>query len=150
MNWRLLHETDGLRTFVAIFDKGNEPQSLLTEFASDQDVTGASFTAVGAFSEAKLAYFDREAGDYLDIPVEGQVEVLSMIGDVALSDDVPEVHAHVVVGRRDGSVLGGHLKSAEVFPTLEVVLTETPAHLRKRHDPATGLTLIDPHLGAAT
>ena len=38
-----------------------------------------------------------------------QVEVLSLIGDVALKDGEPKVHAHVVVGRSDGSTRGGHL-----------------------------------------
>lgn len=82
--------------------------------------------------------------DYVDISIDGQVEVLSMIGDVALTDGEAEVHAHVVVGHRDGSTSGGHLRKASVFPTLEVIVTETPAHLRKRHDPQIGLTLIDP------
>jgi predicted DNA-binding protein with PD1-like motif len=50
----------------------------------------------------------------------------------------------VVVGRRDGSTVGGHLLEGHVWPTLEVVLTESPAHLRKKHDPETGLALIDP------
>lgn len=144
MRTKQLSEVGGLRTFVAVFDKGDEPHSGLTEFVREESITAASFTAVGAFARATLAYFDPERSEYLDLPVEEQVEVLSMIGDVALSDDRPQVHAHVVVGHRDGSASGGHLRRAEVFPTLEVVLTETPAHLRKRYDPATGLTLIDP------
>jgi predicted DNA-binding protein with PD1-like motif len=141
---RLLHESGGLRTFVVIFDKGDEALGGLTDFAREEDLTGASLTAVGAFSRATLAYFDPELMDYVDISVDNQAEVLSMIGDVALADGGPEVHAHVVVGHRDGSTSGGHLRKADVFPTLEVVITETPAHLRKRHDPQTGLTLIDP------
>jgi predicted DNA-binding protein with PD1-like motif len=141
---RLLHESGGLRTFVVIFDKGDEALGGLTDFAREEDLTGASLTAVGAFSRATLAYFDPELMDYVDISVDNQAEVLSMIGDVALADGGPEVHAHVVVGHRDGSTSGGHLRKADVFPTLEVVITETPAHLSKRHDPRTGLTLIDP------
>lgn len=144
MKSRQLHEVDGLRTFVVVFDKGDEPYSLLTEFARENRITAASLTAVGAFARATLAYFDPVDKEYVDIPIDGQVEVLSLIGDIALSDDEPQVHAHVAVGHKDGSTQGGHLRNAEVFPTLEVVVTETPAHLRKRHDPATGLTLIDP------
>ena len=56
----------------------------------------------------------------------------------------PKIHAHVVVGRVDGEARGGHLLEAHVWPTLEVVLVESPRHLRKRHDPETGLALIDP------
>ena len=91
-----------------------------------------------------LGYFDRKARDYKKIPLREQVEVLSLIGDVALDRGEPKVHAHVVVGRADGEARGGHLLEACVWPTLEVVLTESPRHLRKRHDPETGLALIDP------
>lgn len=141
-----LADVKGLRTFAVVFDEGDEPKQGLTEFARERSVSAASLTAVGAFANATLAYFDRERSEYLDIPVAEQVEVLSLVGDIALADDEPEVHAHVVVGRRDGTTAGGHLMQAEVFPTLEVIVTETPAHLRKRHDPATGLTFIDPGL----
>lgn len=145
MRSRKLHEADGLRTFVVVFDKGDEPHGGLTEFARIEDIDAASLTAVGAFSDAVLAYFDPERMDYVEFTIDSQVEVLAMVGDVASADGEPEVHAHVVVGHRDGSTAGGHLRSASVFPTLEVVVTETPAHLKKRHDPETGLTLIDPN-----
>ncbi|MDX1621481.1 MAG: DUF296 domain-containing protein, partial [Nitriliruptorales bacterium] len=93
--------------------------------------------------EATLAYFDPEALEYRDIPVAQQVEVLSLVGDIALNDGEPEVHAHVVVGREDGTTAGGHLKAASVWPTLEVIVTETPSHLQKSVDEETGLALID-------
>ena len=98
-----------------------------------------------------LGYFDRTRKDYARIPVDEQVEVLSLLGDVALKPDAsPELHAHLVVGRSDGSTRGGHLLEADVWPTLEVVLTDAPRqtvaprHLRKTHDPETSLALIDP------
>ena len=99
-------------------------------------------TAIGAFRDATLGYFDWEAKEYLKIPVNEQVEVLSLIGDVALKDGEPKVHAHVVVGRSDGSTRGGHLIEAHVRPTLEVIVTESPVHLHKQVDEESGLALI--------
>ena len=148
MRTRRLHETDGLRTFAVIFDKGDEAVDGLTSFAVDEQITGASLTAIGAFQQATLAYFDREATEYLDIPVDEQVEVLSLLGDIALRDGDPQVHAHAVVGHVDGRTSGGHLQRGVVWPTLEVIVEETPSHLRKRFDPETGLTLIDLDLDA--
>ena len=65
-----------------------------------------------------------------------------MIGDIAINDGEPALHVHVVIGRADGSAMGGHLLAAHVRPTLEVVITESPAHLCRRHDPESGLPLI--------
>ena len=139
-----LLDATGARTWALIFDKGDEPVTELTAFAKTEKLGGAHFTAIGAFSEVTLGYFDRTARDYKKIPLREQVEVLSLIGDVALDRGEPKVHAHVVVGRADGEARGGHLLEAHVWPTLEVVLVESPRHLRKRHDPETGLALIDP------
>jgi uncharacterized protein len=75
------------------------------------------------------------------IPHE-QVELLSLIGDVALKDGEPQVHAHAAVGKRDGTAHGGHLLQARVRPTCELVLTESPAHLKKEFDPVAGIALI--------
>ena len=63
---------------------------------------------------------------------------------IALDGEAPKVHAHVVVGLSDGAARGGHLLEGRVWPTLEVILVESPRFLRKRHDPETGLALIDP------
>ena len=91
-----------------------------------------------------LGYFDWQKKEYERIPIREQVEVLSLLGDVALGPDgKPKLHAHIVLGKRDGSAHGGHLLEGRVRPTLEVLLIQSPAALQKVHDPETGLALID-------
>jgi predicted DNA-binding protein with PD1-like motif len=142
MKSKLIYEHHGEKTFALIFDTGDEVMSNLVEFAGSNELGAARLTAIGAFSEVTLGYFDWEKKDYKKIPVREQVEVLSLIGDVALKDGEPKVHAHVVVGRSDGTTMGGHLIEARVRPTLEVILTESPAHLQKQVDEESGLALI--------
>jgi predicted DNA-binding protein with PD1-like motif len=142
MNVQLVHH-DGLHTYVAVLDKGDEVVSSLTEFAAAEHIEAASLSAIGAFSRATIGYFDRQTKAYERIPIDEQVEVLSLVGDVALADGAPHLHAHVVLGRRDGTTCGGHLLDGQVWPTLEVVITQVPGHLRRRTDPQTGLALID-------
>lgn len=131
------------RTIALIFDKGDEVVALLQRFASEHNLSASRFSAIGAFESAVLGYFDWERKDYERIEVGEQVEVLSLNGDIALDGDQPKVHAHTVLGRRDGSTVGGHLLQARVRPTLEVLLVESPGYLRKKCDPETGLALID-------
>ena len=142
MNAKLLRDEPGGRTFVLVFDPGDEPLSGLERFAAEAGLVAAHFTAIGAFRSTSLGFFDRDQMDYLRTEVGEQTEVLSLAGNVALHDGRPKVHAHVVLGKRDGTAHGGHLLRAEVWPTLEVILNEAPAHLRRRHDPQTGLPLI--------
>jgi predicted DNA-binding protein with PD1-like motif len=131
------------RTWALVFDTGDEVVAPLTEFATLHQLTAARFTAIGAFSQATLGYFDWQKKDYDRIPIDEQVEVLSLVGDVALDGGQPKIHAHVVVGKRDGSAHGGHLLDARVRPTLEVMLVESSARLSRVFDPASGLALIE-------
>jgi predicted DNA-binding protein with PD1-like motif len=135
--------SDAPKTFVLIFNTGDEILTGLKQFASAQKLAGSSFKAIGALSYAKVGWFNWETKKYeIAAELEEQVEVLSLIGDVALKDGEPQVHAHMVVGRRDGTAHGGHLMKAVVRPTCELILTENPAHLRKQMDPESGLALI--------
>ena len=131
------------RTWALIFDTGDEPMSALLAFATQQRLAAARFTAIGAFRDATLGYFDCASRRYDEIPVREQVEVLSLIGDVALEDGKPKIHAHTVLGKRDGTAHGGHLLEAHVRPTLEVMLTESPVALRRVFDSSVGLALIE-------
>lgn len=133
------------RTYVIVLSTGEELASGLKQFASDRKLGGSSFKAIGAFSSVKLGWFDWEAKQYRpSVTLNEQVELVSLIGDVALADGHPQVHSHVVVAKQDGTAHGGHLMEAYVRPTCEVVLTENPEKLRKRFDPESGLALITP------
>ena len=143
MKTRLLSDIDRQRTFAVVFDRGDEVMEGLLAFAAEHTLSGASLTAIGAFERAVLGYFDVERRDYRRIRVDEQVEVLALAGNIARTEDGPKVHAHVVIGRADGAAHGGHLLQAIVRPTLEVVVVESPTHLRRTSDPATGLPLLD-------
>lgn len=144
MRMKLLHrDAAGQRTYALIFEIGEEVVGRLTEFARNEGITAAQFTAIGAFSDAVVRFFDWEKKQYQPIPIREQTEVLVMTGDIALKEDGgPKVHAHAVLGKADGTAHGGDLGEAHVRPTLELILTESPAHLRRRHDERTGLALI--------
>jgi uncharacterized protein len=151
MRAKQLESRDGRRTFAIVFGSGDEVAGGLFAFAHEHGVGGAHFTAIGALREVTLGYWRWETKDYERIVLREQVEVLSLAGNVALAaDGAPKVHAHVVVGKADGTAHGGHLLEGHVRPTLEVMLVESPRHLRRTHDPATGLALLDLGGGRAT
>jgi predicted DNA-binding protein with PD1-like motif len=133
------------KTFVLVFKTGDELATGLSEFASAQRLAAASFKAVGALSSVRLGWFSWESKTYEpSVTLDEQLELLSLIGDVALKDGKPVVHAHAVVAKQDGTAHGGHLLQAYVRPTCEVMLTESPTQLQKYIDPESGLALIKP------
>jgi predicted DNA-binding protein with PD1-like motif len=142
MKYKVVEDADVV-TYVVVCDPGDEAVAALTQFAQAEDLEAASIAAVGAFEHAVVGWFDRAAKDYRRIPVDEQCEVLSLLGDVAQGQDGPILHMHTVLGLSDGTTRGGHLLEGKVFPTLEVVVTETPAELRKIMRPDLGIALID-------
>jgi predicted DNA-binding protein with PD1-like motif len=137
-------ETGAEPVHVLVFDPGDDVSAGLLNYAKEQNLTAARFTGIGALSQVTLGFFDLETKDYLKNEIREQVELLSLVGNIAEYDGKPKVHAHVVVGKRDGTAYGGHLLKGTVRPTLEVTLIAEPAHLKRKTDPATGLALLDP------
>lgn len=137
------------KTFVLVFQTGDELASTLSRFATEQSISGATFKAVGGFSSARLAWFNTQTKKYEpSVILNEQVELLSLIGSVALveSEGKPVVHAHAVIGKRDGTAHGGHLLEACIRPTCELFLTVSPTPLKKFPDRESGLALIDPSM----
>jgi predicted DNA-binding protein with PD1-like motif len=129
---------------IVILDSGEEAFATLTRLANEASITAASVSAIGAFERATIGWFDFAAKTYKKIEVNEQCEVLSAIGDVAVGDDgKASLHIHIVLGLSDGSTRGGHLLAGTVRPTLEVVLTDVPARLRRKKRADLGIALID-------
>ena len=132
------------RAFVLVFDPGDEVIAGLLRFAGEERLGGAYLTAIGAFERVTLGFFETAKKEYKRIPIEEQVELLSLVGNIAHDENgSPKIHAHVVVGKADGTAHGGHLLDARVRPTLEVIVVESAKHLCRKTRPDLGIALLD-------
>jgi uncharacterized protein len=131
------------RNHLLVFQTGDDFLALLTAFAARNQIEGASFSAIGAFVKSTIAYWNWDTKEYEHIEVGEQVEVLSLSGSIARSGADPKLHAHGVLGRRDGSTIGGHLIRATVRPTLECFVVQYGTRLGRTRDQSTGLWLLD-------
>ncbi len=141
MKYKLLND-DVQKTFAIILESGDEVTESITSFAVEQKLKASQFNAIGAFSKATLGFFDFKIKDYKKIEIDEQVEVLNIAGDISLYKNEIKIHAHVVVGKQDGTAHGGHLLKATVHPTLEIILTESPAYLERQMDEDSHIPLI--------
>ena len=144
MQVKEIKHTADEQVYTVVFSKGDEVLSGLTDFTLQHKIEDAHFTAIGAIEMATLAWLEPAKQIYHRIPVNQQAEVLSLIGDVATFNGKPIVHMHAVLGRQDGSTVGGHVFELHVNPTLEVFMTVNAAPLKKKPDAASGMKLIDP------
>ena len=141
MQYKLLNE-DKQKTFAIILNSGDEVMECIQSFAKEQNLKASQFGAIGAFSKATLGFFDFSIKDYKKIEIDEQVEVLNITGGISLYNKKIKIHAHTVVGKSDGTAHGGHLLKGFVHPTLEIILTESPAYLERKMNADSHIPLI--------
>src|ERR1700744_3957444 len=94
------------KTLAVILETGDEVMECLLSVAREFKLAGSQFTAIGAFQSVVVGFFELTKKDYRKIPLNEQVEALSLIGDISLKDSEPQIHAHVVIGLPDASTRG--------------------------------------------
>jgi hypothetical protein len=129
-------ETD---RFVIRLDPGDEVLESLATVREEASVTGGFFTGIGAVDRVTLGHYDVEAQEYHEETFEGEFEVTAFSGNVGPD----KIHAHIQVGERDFSTMGGHCSGARVSGTFEIVLLPTETTLTHRPDDTTGLDVFD-------
>lgn len=138
-HWDL--DGDG-KTFLLVFEDGDEIGAEIAAFATQQDIALAHFTGIGALSSVELLAFDVDSRSYrTSATLDEQCELSAIVGNLARHDGKPLVHAHLTVGRADGLSIAGHLAKAVVRPTCEIFLHVHPAVAAKHRDPHWGLPL---------
>ncbi|MDX1584263.1 MAG: PPC domain-containing DNA-binding protein [Thermoanaerobaculia bacterium] len=136
-----IRSSDG--NFLLVLDKHDDLLGELESFLEREKIRASRLMAIGAFRRAVIAYYRREKQDYDRIPIEEQVELTSLLGNSAVdADGKTKIHVHVNLGKSDGSVVGGHLMEAEVWPTCELVVEPLDAEVVRRMDEETQLPLI--------
>ncbi len=143
VKYKLLADQASGRSYALAFDMGDDALQQLGRFLGQQNIIGARLYGVGGFGRATLAYYDMDQKRYVPIEVDEQVEVLSCIGNVAMYQDNPRIHAHCVLGHRDGHTTGGHLLFGVVRPTLELMLMEIATGMHRTDRPDIGIPLLD-------
>jgi uncharacterized protein len=121
---------------------GSKLPEAIVALSARGKVSTALLTAIGGVSELRIAYFNHETKKYENHDYHEELEVTSLVGNVTLKEGKPFVHVHGTFGRKDMSVIGGHVVSATVHPLLELVVTPTANKALRRFDDVVGLNVI--------
>ncbi len=133
---------------VMRLDTGDDLVPRLTRYATDNGITAAWFSYLGAVQQASLRYFDQQALEYRDFEIERPLEILSGVGNVSMLDGAPFVHTHAAFGDADGRAYGGHVNQGTIAFLIEVRLEcfegDPPVRMA---DETTGLMIWGPDEG---
>jgi predicted DNA-binding protein with PD1-like motif len=130
------------KTIIARCERGEDLYACLSRLVVENGVRSGAFQVIGAVSRAKLGVF--EHGSYEWVEHEGAIEISSCAGNVSVKDGKPFVHCHAVLTDHKGTVIGGHVGEGCIAdPTAEIHMSAYEGELNRRHDPATGLWILD-------
>ena len=141
MNYKLIND-DKQKTYAVILESGEEAMEQLLAFAKSLNLSASQFSAIGAFSDTTVGFFDFSIKDYKKNRFNQQMEVVSLVGDITMYKNEYKVHGHVVLANEKGNAFGGHLVKGIVHPTLEIILNESPLYLQREMDGKSGIPLI--------
>lgn len=127
---------------IHALEAGTSLTDEIIRIAAMEKIETAKVEAIGGVKKLNLAYYNHAAKKYEEHGFDEFLEVTGLLGNITQKDGEPFLHAHGTFGRKDMSVVGGHLISATVFPFLEVVITPTSNRAKRRFDEKTGLNVI--------
>jgi len=130
------------RRFVCRLPHGKDLITSIEDFCIELSIQMATFSIIGALSSVTVGAYDQKQQVYVTFKEESPLEIVNCIGNVSLKNGEPVVHAHIVLGDKQGKTLGGHLFSETILFAGEIDLQELIGKpLERVYDDTTGLML---------
>ncbi len=132
----------GNRNFVIRLEMGDDILAVLRRFAEARKIGAGAFEGIGSLNKAKLGHYDFKTKRYTYEVFEDDLEIITLTGNISTLDKTAVPHAHVTLGRRDFTVVGGHLDEGSSANMVEIVLEKLPGRLAKKRNEQVGLNLL--------
>jgi len=131
----------GSRDLLVVLEPGDELHESVLAAAAEHGIEGGGISGIGAVDELELGFFCLPDNVYTRRVIHDELEVVALNGNLAMKDGKPFLHAHGVFTGRDFSAVGGHVFSARVSITLEIVILAT-SRMTRLPNPQFGLTKL--------
>jgi predicted DNA-binding protein with PD1-like motif len=110
------------RTLIERLPHGVDLYEELTRIARHENIRCGRIAAIGATTHAIVAFYDQATNTYNPLDFEGGMEILSLQGNISVRDEAPFVHAHILLGDKEGKMFGGHLLPGTKIFACEVII----------------------------
>jgi len=132
----------GTDKYVIRLESGDDILQSLRQFATAKRLSAGLLEGIGSLSKVKLGHYDFKTRKYSYQTVEDDLEILNLSGNIASMNSQPIPHLHVTLGRRDFSVIGGHLDEGSSANMVEIGILKLPGKLVKAKDEEIGLNVL--------
>ena len=130
------------KNYILRFDPNEEITRELSNFCEKEKLFAGTITGIGSASEVTISFYNLDTKQYESVTVARRMEIVSLLGNVALLEGKPFAHLHGIFSDADMQPISGHVKELVVSATCEIALTRFDGEVRRAHDPKTGLNLL--------
>ena len=130
-------------TFVVSIDNHQEVVAALMAFCEEQGILAGEISGIGAVNSATLRFLDPATKLYVDKTFDEQMEISSLVGNISEKEGKTYLHLHANFGRRDYTVVGGHLLCCTLNGACELVVRRFHCKIGRRFEPSIGINLYD-------
>jgi predicted DNA-binding protein with PD1-like motif len=132
----------GTDKYVMRLESGDDILQSVRQFATAKRLGASLIEGIGSLSKVKLGHYDFKTKQYRYETFEDDLEILNLSGNIASMNRRPLPHVHVTLGRRDFSVIGGHLDEGSSANMVEISISKLPGKLLKSRDEELGLNVL--------
>lgn len=116
----------------------------IIKMVKKHDIRSGFINCIGALKKFTIGYFEIDSKNYKMETFNENVEMLTCLGNITYIDNEPIIHLHVTLGRRDYSLIGGHLSRPSIVSvTGEVSIFETDKKFNRANDQQFDLSLLN-------
>lgn len=128
--------------YVVRLEKGEEIVESLTRFCKENDIKLGRVTAIGAANKVTIGLFNTETKEYHSTDLTGDMEITNLAGNISRMDGEVYLHLHITVCDEENNAYGGHLNSAVISATCEMIIDVIDGNVDRKLDEEIGLNLF--------
>ncbi|NMA55694.1 MAG: DNA-binding protein [Firmicutes bacterium] len=129
--------------YVVRLDRGEEIVSSLTAFCQQHNIQLGAITGIGAVDKATIGLFEPATKEYHAQELTGDMEITCLVGNVTTKEGEVYLHLHATLAGNGLQAQGGHLNSAVISATGEIIIDVIDGRVGRKFDKQVGLNLFD-------
>ena len=126
---------------VVRIDKDEEIVEIVKHVCSDNNVRLGSVNGIGSTNQVTIGLFDTGTKQYLSKELVGEYEITNLAGNISTMNGEVYLHLHITLSDAHYNAFGGHLNSAIVSGTCEVVIDVIEGEVDRAFSEEIGLNL---------
>ena len=128
--------------YIIRLEKGEDIVESLTKLVKEEDIKLGKVTGIGAVNDIEIGLFHTEEKKYYSKRIQGDMEIVSLAGNISTMEGEKYLHLHIAVGDENLEVYGGHLNAARVSATVEIMIDLIDGEIDREFNEEVGLNLI--------